>query len=155
MRITKLVWGVKGLSVFCVKVLKCITKFWNKCCTNVILIKFWLCFSFVLISCFTFFMHLWTILFSVMDSNRQEVYNRTAQKVGVQKTYGSGFPPNNCHCCFFTNSVKMFPMVHLWDNMVTMILESNMGLLKVTLTSGTVLWANISITQQDFFSSLK
>ena len=53
-------------------------------------------------------MHLWTILSAVMDGNKKGIYNRTAQKVGVQKLVGQAFPPTTITVVFFTNSVKMF-----------------------------------------------
>ena len=55
-------------------------------------------------------MHLWTILSAVMDGNKKGIYNRTAQKVGVQKLVGQAFPLTTVTVFFFyfTNSVKMF-----------------------------------------------
>ena len=71
--------------------LKCITTFWNKYCTCVILIKFWLCFFFcpdcVLLSsciCGQFYLQWWMIIVRNIQWN--------CTKVGVQKLVGQAFP---------------------------------------------------------------
>ena len=79
--------------MFCMKVLKCITKFWNKCYTSVILIKFWLCFFCP--DLMFYFLH----AFVIGKELTRELHKNTC---------GSGFPLATVIAVFFYQISKKF-----------------------------------------------